>query len=349
MIESRNMRRNRADRDILIDSWLIFVAILVFLIIMVGGATRLTDSGLSIAHWAPIHGIIPPLSNADWQSEFALYKNIPEFKIQNHAMSLGEFQFIFWWEWVHRLLGRILGLAYLLPFLFFVITRRIRGMAILGYFAIGLLIGFQGFIGWWMVSSGLSGNRIDVAPYRLAAHLGMAFFLLAILIVLINSRASHLRLKRNFAFFVSLAIYFQIILGALVAGNRAGFIYNDWPTIGGKILPDAYLALDIFWENFIQNQQNTQFNHRVWAYFIAVLCLILLFKKPKNNLAKRWVLLTLVLAQISLGIFVLHIFGIHTPPHYLGVLIGVAHQAFAAIVFGYSVYLWCETSKSRSF
>lgn len=331
--------RNRRS-DFIVQTWLVVVAALVFLIIMVGGATRLTDSGLSITHWSPIHGVIPPLSESDWNQEFQLYQNIPEYKLQNKGMSLNEFKFIFWWEWAHRLLGRLIGLVYLVPFLIFAFTKRIRGQAILGYLSIGLLIGFQGFIGWWMVSSGLDGNRIDVAPYRLASHLGLAFLLFGILVALLNPVRRALNGHFGFAFWVMLFIYAQVILGALVAGNRAGFVYNDWPTIGGKWLPDAYLVLQPIWHNFFENQQNTQFNHRIWAYILFVLTLISLFIRSKTSKLNVIVLFLLISMQIALGVFVLKIFAQFTPPHMYGVLIGISHQAFAAIVFGYSVYLW---------
>lgn len=344
MVQSRYRNQRH---DPVIKAWLLGVAVLVFLIIMVGGATRLTDSGLSIAHWSPIHGIIPPLSQSDWNQEFGLYKNIPEFKIQNHDMSLNEFKFIFWWEWAHRLLGRIVGIAFILPYIFFVITKRIKGGDIIIYLSVGLLIGFQGFVGWWMVASGLSGNRIDVAPYRLASHLGLAFLLFGILISIAAEKPRNSAKQSNLFFTLMVFVYLQVILGALVAGNRAGFIFNDWPTIGGKYLPAAYLTLKPLWHNFFENQMNTQFNHRVWGYIILLFAISINFMKSNFNKTYSVVLTLLIILQISLGVFVLKIFGEFTPPNMIGVLAGVAHQAFAAMVFGFCVYFW-RKSDSRN-
>lgn len=325
--------------DRLIAKWLIIMAILVVAMIVVGGATRLTDSGLSITHWSPIHGAIPPLSDADWNQEFSLYKNIPEFKYQNSSMTLNEFKFIFWWEWGHRLLGRIVGLAYLIPLIIFWMRGHIHGSDAPILIGTVLLIGFQGFLGWWMVSSGLQGTNLDVEAIRLSAHLGMAFLLLGILV-----NGAHFRLSGQKAIIFNnpwsillLLSFVQIIFGALVAGTDAGLAHNDWPLIDGNFFPNEYFKLEPVFLNFIENTQNIQFNHRILGYILAVLILLQIRnnKKIRDIRHKKWSNLAafMVLVQIGLGIYTLYVFGKSPPPSTYGVMSGIAHQLSAAILF----------------
>jgi heme a synthase len=327
--------------DLRVGIWLMIVACLVFAIILVGGATRLTDSGLSITQWKPIHGVIPPLSAADWAAEFDLYRAIPEYQIQNRGMSLAEFQFIYWWEWGHRLLGRVIGLALLVPLIFFAITKQLRpGMGPKLAVIVGL-VGLQGAIGWWMVSSGLGNDRLDVAAYRLAAHLSMAFLLLCITTwialdhLLPRTQVGDVVVARA-AVIALVALAAQVVMGAFVAGTDAGFTYNDWPTIGGHWLPQGYAALEPFGRNFIENLETIQFNHRIGAYVatVAVGYLAwLAWRSGESHLAvAASITLLLTIGQVVLGIATLTGFGIWTPPQINGVLLGIGHQGLGALV-----------------
>ena len=221
---------NDDNKNIYISTWLLLITFLIVLMIVVGGLTRLTDSGLSITKWQLFSGFIPPIDNADWINYFNLYKEIPEFKLQNFEMSLQDFKVIFWWEWFHRFLGRIIGITFLLPLLYF--TLKIGLKKLLNLYLIFFLICFQGFIGWYMVSSGLI-DRVDVSHFRLSVHLVIAFFIIS----LILWNYLNLKIKRNIGnnlkyflplFFLTL-IYCQIIIGAFVSGMDAGQIYNSWP------------------------------------------------------------------------------------------------------------------------
>ena len=337
--------------------WLVCVAVLIFAIILVGGATRLTDSGLSITEWAPIHGVIPPLTHDQWLAEFELYRQIPEYQIQNAGMSLAAFQFIYWWEWGHRLLGRVIGLAVLVPLVVFAATRQLRpGMAWpLG--GIVLLVGLQGAIGWWMVHSGLSGERLDVAAYRLATHLSMAFLLLCLVTwVALDHLAPRPAAPGSGAAVVTgdrrvvpwavalvAVLASQVVLGAFVAGTDAGFAHNDFPTIDGAWLPQEYARLDPLWRNWVENTQAIQFNHRIGAMLagaVAVAAFVVARRSPVQAVRMlAAVMLALVAAQIALGIGTLHMFRYHAPPDIAGVLTGVAHQGLGALVMLASVLL----------
>jgi len=257
-----------------IRAWLVLLFALVVLMIAVGGLTRLTDSGLSITEWRPVTGAIPPLSAEDWENAFTKYREIPEYELQNKGMSLDEFKVIYWWEWGHRQLGRIIGLVWAAGFLFFLATRKVptgwTGRLLLP----GLLGGIQGAIGWWMVSSGLTGGMLDVASYRLATHLGLAFVILGVLvwyIFLLGRRDADLMQARRdrdaklFSMGTGL-MYFafvQILLGALVAGIDAGRSFNDWPLMAGEWLPPFPFDLTPVWRNFFEDAGLVQF--RSWG------------------------------------------------------------------------------------
>jgi cytochrome c oxidase assembly protein subunit 15 len=256
--------------------WLAVTALLVFLIVLVGGATRLTDSGLSITEWKPVVGAIPPLSQDDWQAEFALYQQTPQYALLNRGMSLGEFKFIYWWEWGHRQLGRLIGLVFLGGLVWFAMRRVVNLRQGLMLFATGLLLGTQGLIGWIMVASGLEPGMTAVAPVKLTLHLTLACLFFAALIVLIarlgrddgEGAPSGTRIG---AWAMTVAFLTQIALGGLVAGVDGGLTYNTWPLMDGEIIPDGLAALTPLWMNVIDNITAIQFNHRIGAYALALL------------------------------------------------------------------------------
>ena len=264
----------RSDRSKPVAIWLFVVAALVLAMIVVGGATRLTDSGLSITEWRPVTGAVPPLGEAHWQAEFAKYRQIPQYAQINAGMSLEQFKFIYWWEWGHRFLGRLLGLVFAAPFAVFAIRRQIPRRLfprLGGIFVLGAL---QGAVGWWMVASGLVA-RVSVAPERLTVHLGLAFALLGLLLwTAFDAWAGAARQTlpspwgRRAAWLIGL-IYLQVLLGALVAGNDAGLVYNDWPMMNGHLVPDDYWAGSL-WGTIAHSQGAVQLHHRIVGYGLAL-------------------------------------------------------------------------------
>ena len=253
--------------------WLFAVAGLVALMVLVGGATRLTDSGLSITEWKPVTGIVPPLSETAWAAEFEKYKAIPEYRFVNRGMSLDAFKTIYWWEWGHRFLGRLIGLAFAIPFLVFLLTGHLRRRhvpAMAGLFVLG---GLQGAVGWWMVASGLV-DRVDVSQYRLAVHLTLACAIFAALIWVGATFGRPTGKSRERpgagAVLVSALIFVQIFLGGLVAGLDAGMGYNTWPLMEGRVIPDGLAAMTPGWRNLFENALTVQFVHRMMAYVIVI-------------------------------------------------------------------------------
>jgi heme a synthase len=322
--------------------WLWCVAALVFAMVLVGGATRLTESGLSIVEWKPVTGVVPPLTETDWQAEFAKYKTIPQYEQLNLGMSLDEFKTIYWWEWGHRLLGRIIAAAFLLPFLWFLWRRafdRRFGFALAGIFALGAA---QGGIGWWMVASGLT-ESIRVSQYRLAVHLTLACMLYAALVWTADrllARPPHAqaatehkgRLPGRLRFcaiaLLALALV-QIYLGALVAGLHAGLVYNTWPLVDGRLVPSlADLLFDRpLWRNFFENALTVQFDHRMTAYLLLALALFHLADARRHDTrvaTGAGLVAVAVLLQAGLGIMTL----LHAVPVGLALL----HQAVALVV-----------------
>lgn len=300
-----------------VRKWLILLFALVVLMIAVGGLTRLTDSGLSITEWRPVTGAIPPLSAEDWAVEFDKYREIPEYQLQNKGMSLAEFKVIYWWEWGHRQLGRVIGLVWALGFLFFLATRKIpkgwTGRLLLP----GILGGVQGAIGWWMVSSGLTGTMLDVASYRLATHLGLAFVILGVLawyILLLGRREADLmqaRRNRDAHLFsmgtaLTLAAFVQILLGALVAGIDAGRSYNDWPLMAGEWLPPFPFDLTPVWRNFFEDAGLVQFMHRMAGYLLMAFGIFVWVRARKSgNSATRSAfsaVFAMLILQMVLGV-----------------------------------------------
>jgi cytochrome c oxidase assembly protein subunit 15 len=320
--------------------WLICVAGLVFAMVVVGGITRLTESGLSITEWKPITGALPPLNEASWLSEFEKYKQIPEYTQINGpaGMTLAEFKFIYFWEWIHRLLGRVIGLAFALPLAFFwirgVLPRALKPK-LLGLLALG---GLQGAVGWWMVKSGLTG-RVEVAQERLAVHLLLASFTLTGLVWLavglksragevLGSAAARLRLSSYMLVVLTLV---QIGLGALVAGLRAGYTYNTWPLMDGDFIPplENLARLSPFWSNLVDNVTTVQFNHRMTAYLLLGFALWHAWDALRHAAgsvaAKRArVIAALILVQAIIGIVTLVLV---IPLH-----VALAHQGFAMVV-----------------
>lgn len=324
--------------------WLLAVAGLVFAMIVVGGATRLTDSGLSITEWKPILGAIPPLSEAHWLEAFAKYQQIPEYHIVNKGMSLADFKIIYWWEWSHRFLGRFIGLAFAVPLAVFWLRGQLpAGLAskLLGVLALG---GLQGAIGWYMVSSGLV-ERVDVSHYRLALHLGTAFVILAALIWLAFDvagtrdviRLDTVRRRHLLGAGVIVALLFvQVLVGALVAGTKAGLVYNSWPLMDGVLVPGGLMVIEPWYMNLFENVATIQFNHRVTAYVIAALVVWHLISLRGGDddrlLASAAILTAAVAAQMVLGIWTLL-----AAEGAIPIGLGLAHQGGAAIVFALAV------------
>ncbi|WP_424970139.1 heme A synthase [Dinoroseobacter sp. S76] len=297
--------------------WLMLLFALVVIMIAVGGLTRLTDSGLSITEWAPLSGAIPPLNAEDWAREFERYRAIPEYQLQNKGMSLTEFQFIYWWEWGHRQLGRVIGLVWALGFFGFLVFRQIPPGWTGRLFGLGILGGLQGAIGWWMVSSGLTGTMLDVASYRLATHLGLAFLILGMIAwyvmalgrperdLLQARRSGEAGLVTGASWVLGLAAI-QILLGALVAGIDAGRSYTDWPLMAGGFLPIDMWEFTPGWRNFFESPGLVQFNHRMVGYLLLLVGLFVWWRSrrsahPTTRNAFDWVAVILF-GQMTLGI-----------------------------------------------
>ncbi|MGV1835553.1 COX15/CtaA family protein [Rhizobium rhizogenes] len=333
-------RQDRNRRAIRI--WLGCVLLALFALVLVGGATRLTESGLSITQWQPIHGVIPPLNAQEWQEEFDLYKRIPQFQLLNKDMTVDEFKGIFWWEWAHRFLARAMGVIFGVPLLFFVLTGRVERKLWLPLGGIFLLGGLQGAIGWWMVSSGLQA-RTDVSQYRLATHLVTACLIFASCMWFMRALSPHsnepapTRYSAKLAGLIAFMSLFQIYLGALVAGLDAGMSYNTWPLMDGAVVPGGLFVQSPGWINFFENPKMVQYVHRLGAYalfaVVAVNMIISLRAAAETTHARRSVVLfVLVLIQAILGITTLLL---QVPLH-----LALTHQAGALIVFGFAIANW---------
>jgi len=297
--------------------WLMLLFALVVVMIAVGGLTRLTDSGLSITEWRPLTGAIPPLNAADWQTEFQRYQAIPEFEMQNSWMTLADFKVIYWWEWGHRQLGRVIGLVWGVGFLGFLAARQIPAGWTRRLLLLGALGGAQGAVGWWMVHSGLGGDRLDVASYRLAVHLGLAFVILGVIswYALLLSRperevlqARRAREGRLFGLGTGWMHFaaLQILIGALVAGIDAGRSYAEWPLMGGALWPPQMMVIEPWWRNFFENAGTVQFIHRMTGYALLAFSVMALIRGRRSaHVATRrafTLAFAAVVAQIALGI-----------------------------------------------
>jgi cytochrome c oxidase assembly protein subunit 15 len=318
--------------------WLLSVAVLIALMVLVGGATRLTESGLSIVEWKPVTGALPPLSDADWGRAFEAYKTIPQYQHLNAGMTLSEFKTIFWWEWGHRLLGRVIGAVYLLPFLFFLWRGALWGDLRRRLWLIFGLGALQGAVGWWMVASGLS-VRVEVSQYRLATHLVLALLIFASIVWTLRRLTERpplvvpVRLRATGLALVVLT-FVQIYFGALVAGLRAGLVYNTWPAIDGNaVIPSASRLWfeDPWWRNLFENALTVQFEHRMTAYALFALALFHALDATRARVAAAgaWWLAAVVMVQASLGILTL----LYQVP----ILLALAHQAVAIAVLTVAV------------
>ncbi len=320
--------------------WLLSLFALVCVMIVVGGMTRLTDSGLSITEWRPVTGAIPPYTAEMWAEEFEKYRQIDQYQLMNRGMTLEEFKVIYWWEWGHRQLGRVIGLVWGLGFLFFWLTRRIPAGWTPRLLLLGGLGGLQGAIGWWMVASGLTEGMIAVASYRLAVHLGLAFVILGLIAayafqlnrpeaeLLAARRAREGRLAGLSTGLMYLA-FAQIVLGALVAGIHAGRSYIDWPLMHGVWVPPELFEMRPLWVNFFENPATTQFFHRKLGYVLALfgLAVWVIARRSSHSATRRagHAMLGVMAAQVLLGIVTL----LHAAPWHLA----IAHQAVAVVLW----------------
>ena len=322
--------------------WLFAVAAMVFAMVVLGGSTRLTGSGLSITEWRPVTGVLPPLSQHAWLDEFHKYQQIPQYKLINRGMTLAAFQGIYWWEWAHRLLGRLIGVAFVGPLVWFLAARQIPRRLVWRTWVLLALGGLQGLVGWWMVASGLE-DRVSVAPERLAVHLGLALVLFCLLIWT-GLEAWFGAGRPNFdgrwgrpAAAVAGLVFLQIMLGALVAGDRAGLVYNDWPLMNGRIFPADYLEGGGLLHALLHSQAAVQFNHRIGAYLLVLCALgaaVLAARPralPRGTAAFALTFAGLVLLQACLGVITL----VSRAP--LG--LALAHQCLAAVVLASALTL----------
>lgn len=339
----------RSDRSRPVAIWLFVVATMVFGMVVLGGATRLTGSGLSITEWKPISGTIPPLNHQAWMAEFQNYQRIPQYRFVNAGMSLEQFKGIYWWEWAHRLLGRLVGVVFAVPFLAFLALRQLSPRLIWRCVVLFALGGLQGLVGWWMVASGLEG-RVSVAPERLATHLGLALILYAALIWTGLEawsgppRPAPYRSRWPIAALVLLAmVYLQCLLGALVAGNQAGLVYNDWPLMNGAWFPKPYLDGGLV-HSLLHSQAAVQFDHRMLAYllFLGAIALAVVAARSVQLAGQaRGLFIALgagVVLQASLGVATL----MARAP----LSLSAAHQALAALVLGLAVALAWRTQRA---
>ena len=323
-----------------IRAWLIALFALITVMVLVGGMTRLTDSGLSITEWNLVGGLLPPTSAEVWASEFEKYQQSPQYRLMNEGMSLSEFKSIYWWEWGHRQLGRFIGLVWIAGFLFFALTKRVPGGWNGRLLTIGVMIGVQGAVGWWMVHSGLQGEMTSVASYRLATHLGLAFAILALILwcILLLGRseaevmqARRLREKSLFGMGTGLMhlAFLQILLGALVAGIDAGRSFVDWPMMAGQFFPPDAFSIEPVWRNLFENPGLVQFMHRIVGYLLVLFAIGAFFRGRKAaapSTRNAFMLASgMIVVQMVIGIVtVLNASPLH---------IAIVHQAGAILTF----------------
>ena len=327
-----------------ISYWLASMFFIISIMIIIGGLTRLTDSGLSITEWQLFSGFLPPLNELEWDNYFTLYKKIPEYKLQNFSMTLQEFKVIFWWEWIHRFLGRLIGITFLIPLIFFTISLGFKKLKKL-YF-IFCLICFQGFVGWYMVSSGLV-DRVDVSHFRLSLHLVIAFFILSLILwnylELVKFNVSGDKINRYLPMAFLFLIFVQITIGAFVSGMDAGKIYNSWPLMGNNFFPDDSEFINLFKLSAFSDPSLTQFIHRNLAYLILFFYLIICFKIYKNKKVKFFKIINLIglilFIQIALGIFTL--------VNGAQIFLSSMHQISSIFLVSSSVYFFYLNSKTN--
>ena len=324
--------------------WLITMFFIISIMIVVGGLTRLTDSGLSITEWQLFSGLLPPLNQNDWILYFKLYKEIPEFKLQNFGMTLQEFKIIFWWEWAHRFLGRVIGLSYLIPLIYF--SFKLKITKILDLYFIFFLICFQGFIGWYMVSSGLV-DRVDVSHFRLSIHLLIAFLILSLIfwnyLKYQNYNQVDNGINSIIPFIFLVLILIQIVIGAFVSGMDAGKIYNSWPLMGNTYFPNDNNIENLFKLSAFSDPSLVQFIHRNLAYGIGLFYVLIFFKVYKNKITKLYrsvnILGFFIILQIILGIFTI-ILGAQ-------IYIAAVHQVSSIFLVTSSIYFFFINTKTN--
>jgi len=297
--------------------WLFVCCAAIFCMVVLGGVTRLTGSGLSMVEWEPLMGVLPPLDQAEWEETFRLYQQYPEYLLKNYGMDLEEFKGIFWFEYAHRLLGRLIGVIFFFPLLYFIATRRVGWDLVPRLFGMFVLGGLQGLMGWYMVKSGLVQDP-HVSQYRLTAHLGLAFVIYA------------------YIFWVALGFFFSGVSGGFVAGLQAGLVYNSFPTMNGQWIPEGLALLEPLWRNFFENATLVQFDHRVLATLLFVLipvfAVAVLRRDPPPRLRRAvYLLLFMLLIQVTLGVSTLLL---HVP-----IPLAAAHQGGALLLFTLTLFV----------
>ena len=317
--------------------WLFICCAVIFAMVVLGGVTRLTGSGLSMVQWEPIMGILPPFTQVEWQETFQLYQQFPEYKLKNTHMGLNEFKAIFWFEYSHRLLGRMIGVIFFIPFLFFLLRKKIDKPLIPKLIGMFILGGMQGLMGWYMVKSGLVQDP-HVSQYRLTAHLGLALIIYAYILWvaldlllqkknnIANAKSGNIKL---FSIILSLLVFITALSGGFVAGLKAGHAYNTFPLMNGQIIPDGLFSLSPAWKNFFENTTTVQFDHRVMATILFFAILFFCFKAIRQNPAPHlrtglYLLLIMLGIQVTLGISTLLL---HVP-----VALAAAHQGGALLL-----------------
>ena len=335
------------DRSKITAIWLFSVAVLVLVMVVVGGVTRLTDSGLSITEWAPISGALPPLNEADWARAFEAYRQTTEYQQVNAGMSLQEFETIYWWEWVHRLLGRLIGVAFAIPFVILLVMREIPRRLIWRCLVLLALGGLQGLIGWWMVVSGLAG-RVDVAPERLTTHLGMALLIFVGLVWTALEAANGEDYSRSPAGWsrgalgLLLLVFVQCLLGGLVAGNDAGRVFTDWPLMEGGFFPPVDWSLGAM--AFLHDQGLVQFMHRLGGYAVFLAAGLFLYRAMRLRLSEG---VPAAAMRAMAAVFVQMLLGIFTLMTALNPWLAGFHQAGGVIVLGLATYLLWRVRRSQ--
>ena len=317
--------------------WLITMFWIIAIMIVVGGLTRLTDSGLSITEWQLFSGILPPLNNNDWIMYFNLYKKIPEYELQNYNMTLQEFKIIFWWEWGHRFLGRVIGISFLIPLIYF--SFKIKFYKLLNLYLIFFLICFQGFVGWYMVSSGLV-DRVDVSHFRLSIHLLIAFLILSLIFwnylktKIINNNTRKISVFLPLIFLI--LVFIQIVVGAFVSGMDAGKIYNSWPLMGNTYFPNDNDFKDLFKLSAFSDPSLVQFMHRNLAYLIMFFYFFIFYKIYKNKIYDLYKSINI------LGIFIILqiILGIYTVIYGAQLYIAAMHQLSSIFLVSSCIYFF---------
>ncbi len=325
--------------------WLLICCVMVFAMVVVGGVTRLTNSGLSIVEWQPIVGTLPPITQGDWDELLEKYSATPQYQKVNKGMSVDEFKSIFWWEYFHRLLGRLIGLVFFVPFVYFLVKKQIDralGIRLAGIFVLG---GLQGFMGWYMVKSGLVSDP-HVSQYRLTAHLGLAFVIFAamfwVALGLLSPKKDNpesnemLQSLRRLSFGLTSLIFIMVLSGGFVAGIRAGLAYNTFPLMNGHLIPPEIFMLEPWYRNFFDNMATVQFDHRLIAWILAFLVPFFWFKSRKVELSGT----TRIACNLFLGMLVIQIsLGIATLLHVVPIPLAASHQGGAVLLFAAALWV----------